>query len=275
MNLKVFDEFMAIFDESGLTTSYEDYRRLIVIALSAVFILTAVVSGYVHVYLLRVQGAQLILGVGLSTLIVSLLALVALFFYPFYQRGQMESKIDNNLIYTVSYMAVLASSGVSFERIMENVSGVEDEGPLKRLAVKFMADVQLLGFNLSRAIKDMVNRSPSRTLSQLLEGVDNISQTSGDLKSLMDFNYGQLLQDKKQQLVKMLNTLSYIGEIYVTLMVVAPILFIVMLTILTILGGGTSVGGAVIQLNLLVFFGIPLFAAAFLIVLDTVLGVEE
>ena len=108
----------------------------------------------------------------------------------------------------------------------------------------------------------------------LLEAIDNVQKTSGDLKSLLGFNYTRFLQDKRKQLTKMLNTLTYIGEAFVTLMVVTPILFIVMLTIFTILGGG--IGGAqIVQLNLLVFFGMPLFATGFLIVLDTILEVEE
>ena len=275
MNLGVFKEFREIYDESGLSISYEGYTRLIGFGSSGVLLASLVLSWLLHLYVLRVQGPRLMLGVAISSLLLTALALFGLLYYPVYHKNQMSKKIDNTLIYTVSYMTVLASSGVSFERIMENVAEVEAKGPLKRLVSKFITDVRLLGFPMSRALKDMASRSPSKSLTQLLEGVDNISQTSGDLKSLFDFNYRQLLNVKRQQLLKMLNSLTYIGEIYVTLMVVAPILFIVMLTILSILGGGASAGGSITQLNLLVFLGLPFIAAAFLVILDTVLGVEE
>jgi archaellum biogenesis protein FlaJ (TadC family) len=275
MNLPVFEEFREIYDESGLSVSYEAYRNLVTFGTLGVLIVSTLLSWFIHVSVLRVQGPRLILGVGISALLLTALALFGLLYYPIYHKNQQAKKIDNTLIYTVSYMTVLASSGISFERIMENVAEVEAKGPLKRLVSKFITDVRLLGFPMGRALRDMSGRSPSRALTQLLVGIDNISQTSGDLKSLLDFNYGQLLQVKRQQLLKMLNTLTYIGEIYVTLMVVAPILFIVMLTILSIIGGGGSTGGGVTQLNLLVFVGIPIIAAGFLVLLDTVLGVEE
>ncbi len=275
MNLPVFEEFREIYDESGLSIFYEDYTKLITFSTLGVFIVSALLSWFIHTSVLRAQGPRLILGVAISSLLLTALALFGLLYYPVYHKNQMANKIDNTLIYMVSYMTVLASSGISFERIMEHVAEVEAKGPLKRLASKFITDVRLLGFPMSRALKDMAGRSPSKSLTQLLDGIDNISQTSGDLKSLLDFNYRRLLQVKRQQLLKMLNTLTYIGEIYVTLMVVAPILFIVMLTILSILSGGGSTGGSVTQLNLLVFFGLPFIAAAFLILLDTVLGVEE
>lgn len=275
MNLPVFEEFREIYDESGLSVSYEDYVKLITFGSFGILLVSIALSWFIHASVFRVQGPRLILGVGISSLLLLALALFGLLYYPVYQRNQMTKKIDNTLIYTVSYMTVLASSGISFERIMENVAEVEAKGPLKRLVSKFITDVKLLGFPMGRALRDMSSRSPSRALTQLLNGIDNISQTSGDLKSLLDFNYRQLLQVKKQQLVKMLNTLTYIGEIYVTLMVIAPILFIVILTILTIIGGGGASGGGVTQLNLLVFAGIPIIAAGFLVILDTVLGVEE
>jgi len=275
MNLPVFEEFREIYDESGLSISYEDYRKLIAFGSSGVFLVSVVLSWFIHASVLRVQGPRLILGVAIISLLLTALSLFGLLYYPVYHKNQISNQIDNTLIYTVSYMTVLASSGISFERIMEHVAEVEAKGPLKRLVSKFIADVRLLGFPMSRALKDMAGRSPSKSLTRLLNGIDNISQTSGDLKSLLDFNYGALLQVKRQQLLKMLNTLTYIGEIYVTLMVVAPILFIVMLTILSILGGGGSTGNSITQLNLLVFFGIPFIAAAFLVLLDTVLGVEE
>ena len=275
MNLPVFEEFREIYDESGLSVSYEDYSKLITFSSLGVLLVSAVLSWVIHASVLGVQGPRLIMGVAISSLLLTALTLFCLLYYPVYNKNQMTKNIDNTLIYTVSYMTVLASSGISFERIMENVAEVEAKGPLKRLVSKFITDVKLLGFPMGRALRDMSSRSPSRALTQLLNGIDNISQTSGDLKSLLDFNYRQLLQVKKQQLVKMLNTLTYIGEIYVTLMVIAPILFIVILTILTIIGGGGASGGGVTQLNLLVFAGIPIIAAGFLVILDTVLGVEE
>jgi len=75
-------------------------------------------------------------------------------------------------------------------------------------------------------------------------------------------------------LKKLTGNLTYMGEVYVTAMVVAPILFILMITILSVIN--TSFGtSSVLQLNLIVFFGIPLMASAIIIVLDTMLGGDE
>jgi hypothetical protein len=57
------------------------------------------------------------------------------------------------------------------------------------------------------------------------------------------------------------------------MMVVTPVLFILMITILSIMGGAGS--GSVLQLNLIIFFGLPVMASAFIIILDQVLVIEE
>jgi hypothetical protein len=99
--------------------------------------------------------------------------------------------------------------------------------------------------------------------------------TSGDLKGLLVYEVERQLQKKKEILKNNLSTLVYLGEIYVTLMVVMPVLFILMITILSIMGGRSFGGSSVVQLNLIIFFGIPVMAAAFVIILDQVLVIEE
>jgi archaellum biogenesis protein FlaJ (TadC family) len=97
--------------------------------------------------------------------------------------------------------------------------------------------------------------------------------TSGDVKNLLLYEVDRQLQKKREVLKNSVNMLVYVGEIYVTMMVVTPVLFILMITILSIMGG--IGGGAVVQLNLIIFFGIPLMTAAFIIILDQVLVIEE
>ena len=70
---------------------------------------------------------------------------------------------------------------------------------------------------------------------------------------------------------KTLNSLTYLGEVYVAMLIVAPILFILMFSLLSVIGGGGSVA---VILDIIVFFGIPTIAAAFLVILDTLIGAD-
>lgn len=269
------EEFKEIYAESGVPLLYEDYVKRIALFISMAFTLTALSFALVHHFLLQLPGSRLIPAVFSLSLAVSALVAFAILYYPLHRRNQMRAKIENNLVYSLSYMTVLSASGISLERMMERVSEVEENPPIKQLAKKFMMDIKLFGFDVTSALKEISRRSPSRVMRKLLDSLNNTVQTSGDLKSLLTYEVDRQLQKKREKLKKTMGTLTYMGEIYVTLMVVAPILFILMLTILSVLGGSSIGGSSILQLNLIVFFGIPIMAAGFMIVLDTVLGGEE
>jgi archaellum biogenesis protein FlaJ (TadC family) len=269
------EDFRSTYKKSGLNQPFDDYLRLGKIALSVTFGLSFFLIATIHAVLLNVVGLQLIVASLALTLIPTGIMAFTLIYLPYHRKGQAKNRIDNSLIYTISYMTILSTSGLSIERIIENITVIEEKGSLKMLGTKFLANIRLFGLDINTSLKDMAERSPSPTLTRLIEGINNVQKTSGDMKNLLNFNYIRILNDKRKDLTKMLNTLTYVGETYITLMVVAPIMFIFMLTIFTIISVGSDSEGAALQLNILVFFAIPLFASGFLVVLDTILGVDD
>jgi flagellar protein FlaJ len=171
-------------------------------------------------------------------------------------------------------MAVLSASGMPIERILERITEVEDNPPLIHLSKKFLMNVKLFGMNVRTALKDIADMSPSHTFAKQLEAIRTVISTSGDLKTLLTYEVDRQLQVKRESLKSKLNSLVYIGEIYVAMMVITPILFVLLIAILSILGGGLG-GSAIVQLDLLVFVGIPILSAVFLVLLDQTMGTEE
>jgi archaellum biogenesis protein FlaJ (TadC family) len=124
-------------------------------------------------------------------------------------------------------------------------------------------------------LKDIAIISPSKILAKEIEGIRTTIATSGDLKTLLLYEVARQMQAKKEKLKSKLNTLVYIGELYVALMVITPTIFILIIAILSVLNGSTLGGSAVLQLNLIVFIGVPIMAAIFTVILDQTLGREE
>jgi hypothetical protein len=65
------------------------------------------------------------------------------------------------------------------------------------------------------------------------------------------------------------------GEVYITAIVIAPIVFVVMITILSVMGNVAFGISPTMQLNLLVFFGIPMLSLLFILMLNNILPEEE
>ncbi|MFH2110864.1 MAG: type II secretion system F family protein [Candidatus Bathyarchaeota archaeon] len=268
-------EFKEIFAESGITTPYDDYVRKIKLLAALAFLVTAILGFAFHHLTLQVINVRVVTAVLALSVASSCLASFVLLYYPLHQRNELREKVEDSLVYTLSYMTVLAAGGVSLEQIMERVSQIEENPTLNQLAKKFIIDAKLLGYDVTSALMDISFRSPSEALSMLFESIATTLQTSGDLKSLLSFEVQKQLQKKREKLEKTKGALVYMGELYVTLIVVTPILLILMLTILSALGGAPFGISTILQLNLMVFFGIPVFSLNLIILLDTMVKGEE
>ena len=268
-------EYEERFDESGIQQTFGDYNRKLGIISLAVFVVSLLGS----IGALRFVGGYGWLTIVFTSLILSstltVLGLAVGVYNPIYQKGQNTKKLEDNLIYSVSYMAILSASGMPVERILRRITEVEDNPPLKNLTHKFLVNVGLVGEDVLSALSKIAGISPSKTLAKQIESLRTAIMTSGDLKGILLYEVERLTQKKREKMKESINTLVYLGEIYVTMMVVTPILFILMITIFSIMGGMSFGGSSVLQLNLIIFFGIPVMAAAFIIVLDQVLVIEE
>ena len=270
-----FTAFKQIYQKSGTTRFYESYMALMLFASLITFVSAFAIGALLHHFLFNLTLFQYIIAVLTFSCVISLTIPIIFILYPLYRRSQRGKEIDANLVYTTGYMGVLSAGGISIERIFERVTQVERHPPIKDLAKRLIANIKMLGLDVTSSLADITLRSPSETFSKLLIGITNTVKTSGDLKNLLTFETKSLLHAKREQLNKTLGTLISLGEIYIAAMVMGPIVFIVMITILSVMGNVAFGLSPVDQLNLLVFFGLPTISTIFIIILNGVLPEEE
>lgn len=269
-----FPTFRSDYHKSGLKTVYELYVSMIIFACFTSFISTFILG-------LVIQNTWLKIPLGLSLIgslflgFISVLVIsVSLTARPLLLARKNRAEIDSNLIYTVGYMGVLSAGGVSIERTFDRVMEVEPRSAIRELAMRFNTNVKMFGLDVASSLSDVRERSASEVFAKLLLSITNTVRTSGDLKSLLAFETSRLLALKREQLKKTLSSMVALAELYITAMVMAPITFIIMITILSVLGTAQSGLSPATQLNLIVFFGIPLICIVFIVVLDGVLPKE-
>ncbi|MEM2794858.1 MAG: type II secretion system F family protein, partial [Thermofilaceae archaeon] len=180
--------------------------------------------------------------------------------------------IDSRLPYTLAYFASLAASGMGLDKIVENVADVEEEKEIFRELSLFLTDTKLLGLDMLTALERRSSRSPSILLSLFFSGLRDAYITAGNLYEYAAFTAQRLLDFKRYELRRITSTVSVIAETYVTLMVAAPLMFVVMLSVIGMLGG--SIGGLPTNLLIAVILviGVPASAAAILVMLDATLS---
>jgi flagellar protein FlaJ len=270
-----FTVLRQVYERSGTSRLYESYVSLMLFASLVAFVVTFLVGGLLHYFLFKLAVLQFSVAVLMLSVIASLVVCILFIVHPLYRKSQRRKEIDSNLIYTAGYMGVLSAGGISVERIFDRVIQVERHPPIGDLAQRLITDIRLFGLDVASSLNDVIKHSPSEVFSKLLIGITNTLRTSGDLKSLLTFETERLLHAKKEQLKKTLNTLLGLGEVYIAGVVMGPITFIVMIAILSIMGNVAFGISPVMQLNLLVFFGIPAISVVFIVVLNGFLPEEE
>jgi flagellar protein FlaJ len=138
-------------------------------------------------------------------------------------------------------------------------------------AKNVVRDVNLFGQDIISALESASKRTPSERFREMLEGFISAIHSGGNLSAYLREKSRQYMKLKRMNLRKFSDSLSMLSEFYVALLVTGPLLFVIMLAVMAMLGGGTLVGlGPDILLQILTYIGIPLGSIMFLIILDAV-----
>ena len=81
------------------------------------------------------------------------------------------------------------------------------------------------------------------------------------------------MQRKQEENETLLNNIGFLSEIYVTLLVIAPLLMIILLTTFSFTSNNSGPGG-INALNLVVFTGIPIIATIIMILVDMQVNID-
>ena len=191
--------------------------------------------------------------------------------YPLSRRRSFKSELESKLAYSFGILGVLAAAGITLDRLFEKIATSESNPVLAELAKRFLRDVRLFGMDSGSALREVAAHSPSRAFASMLDSIAVAYKTTGTIKDLVLFESSRLLQDKSDNLKRAISSLAVMAELYITLVVVGPIIFIVMLSIFGLLPTG-GLPSPILLINIIVFLGIPVLSTVFILLLDSVVG---
>lgn len=266
-------EFKETYRKSGISIPFAEYQRRGKLILFIGFIVSYFIITGFH-YLFRVQGPKVIPSTFALSVSVTMIIALLLLWYPLYLKDLAISDIEHNLLNSVSFMLLLSKGGLSIERIIERVAETESSRFIKSLLNKFLVNIKVYGLNPQESLHDIGERSPSERFTKFIDGVVTATQTSGELDKLFEYESDVLIQKKEEENLALLNNIGFISEIYVTLLVIAPLLMIILLTTFSFASGDGSTAASVTSLNLVVFGGIPIISAVLMILVDMQVTVD-
>jgi len=166
-------------------------------------------------------------------------------------------------------MEILARAGVPPYRIFRSLAQVDAPSVVSKEARVITRDVELFGFDVISALEGASKRTPSEEFKELLEGFIATVHSGGNLANYLRTRARRYTKLNRIALKKFSDTLGVLSEFYVTMLVAGPLILVVMLGVMSMLGGNWSgFLNSHLMLYLLTYIGIPVGSIIFLIILD-------
>jgi flagellar protein FlaJ len=268
--LPLFKDLDQDLQKSGLRANFKAYVSL---TLLTSFLIALPVAIAMSLLLFLIFNMPLVtaflFGVG-AALFTWAFSIGGFYLYPVYRADKHKRELDDELPFTTGYMAILASAGVSPEKIFQSLSNLSAPLAASSEAKETIKNINLFGLDIISALEKVSTLTPSKKLQDTIEGMISTIHTGGNLGAYLREKFKTHMKLKRVSLKKYANSLSVLSEVYVALLLTGPLLLVIMLSVMSMLGGG-SIGmfSSDLLLNLMTYIGIPVAAIIFLIILDS------
>jgi flagellar protein FlaJ len=268
--LPLFKDLDQDLQKSGLKVNFKAYVSLTILTSFLITLPVAIVTSLLLFFVFNMPlGSALLFGVG-AALFTWAPSIFGFCLYPVYRADKHRRELDDELPFTTGYMSILASAGVSPEKIFYSLSTLNEPLAASIEAKDVIRHINLFGLDVISALEKTSSRTPSEKLRETIEGMISTIHTGGNLGAFLREKFKMHMKLKRMALKKYADSLSVLSEVYVALLLTGSLLLIIMLSVMSMLGGG-SLGGlsSDLLLSLMTYIGIPVCAIIFLIILDS------
>jgi flagellar protein FlaJ len=267
----IFKDLDVNLRRSGIKISFKAYVSLTVLS---AFILSFSALATVPIIMMIVFHVPLLLAVlfGIGADLFSIaLTIVSFYSYPIYRADKLKRELEDELPFTTGYMAILTSAGVSPEKMFQSLSNMRVPLAISSEAKDIVRNVNLFGSDIISALEKVSSTTPSERFREMMEGFIATTNSGGNLAAYLREKSRQCMKLKRISLKRFSDTLSVLSEFYVTLLITGPLILVIMLAVMTMLGGGSlGILSPNLLLNLLTYVGIPVGSLIFIIIIDAV-----
>ena len=265
----IFKDLEVSLKKSGMKSNFKAYISATILASLFLSISTMLLVPLFLFFIFKLSILlSLLFGVGTS-LLAGALTVIGFYVYPSYRADSLKRALEDDLPFTAGYMSILAGAGVPADFIWPSLAQIDVSMAVTGIAKNVVRDVELFGLDVISALEMTSSRMSSERFKELIEGFISVVHSGGSLVKYLRNRSQQYMKLKQIALKRFSDTLGVLAEFYVTLMVAGSLIFVVMLAVMSMLGGG-GVGSldSRLILQLLTYLGLPVGSIVFLVILD-------
>jgi len=174
-------------------------------------------------------------------LIVPLVTFFTIYFYPSAEANSLKQKIDYEIPFAAIQMSAIAGANIEPSNIFRIIALSKEYPHVRNEAKKLMNQINLYGYDLSTALRNIAATSPSKEWSDLLNGIATTIKSGGNLSKYLDKKAESLLFNYRIAREKATKSAETFMDIYISVVIAAPMLMMLLLIMINISNLGFNV----------------------------------
>ena len=220
-------------------------------------------------------GKDIVLAVIFTFFLTPIFMFIFFYIYPSYLGDSRKRAIDSKLPFAVPYMSAMAGAGVPPDAVFDSLARSSLYGEIAEEAKNITRDCKFFGRDIVTVLHDYTQSTPSRRFSELLMGITTTVRSGGDLKMYLHNEAENMMVEYRQMMKDFAENLGLFAESYITIPVFGTIFLVIVMSVMTMMGGG-SIGPLQMtdMMVLVVYAGIPGLSVLFLLLIDSIIPEE-
>ncbi len=202
----------------------------------------------------------------LITVLIPLFTFLSFYFYPFAEKKAIEKNINEELPFVTLHMSAVATSGIEPTQIFKIVAFSSEYKNINKEMKKVITQVNLYGYDLTTALRNIAKETSSRKLSELLNGISTTISSGGSLEEFFNKRAETLLFDYKLEKEKDTKSAETFMDIYISIVIAAPMIISLLLVLMNI--SQINIGLSLDALAIVIVLLVSLINFIFIIILQ-------
>jgi archaeal flagellar protein FlaJ len=200
------------------------------------------------------------------SMVIAVVSGAFIYLYPNFVISDRKAKIENSLPFVTIYLSTIVRSGFPPQEMFKLLGKFKDYKIIASEARRISSDIHGLSEDMPNALSRAMARSPSPSWTELLAGLRNSVTVGGEISTYLEEKAKGFIDDYKRKLEEFSSLLSLMMNLYITVVIVG-IIFFVVISSLIVTVGGISVQLIKTMQYLIVFVGLPVITAVFIMVI--------
>jgi len=163
-----------------------------------------------------------------------ILTFILFYSYPGAEKKSTAGRINQEIPFVVIHMASISGSGIEPIEILKIIALSKEYEFAGREFRKILNQINIYGYDLSTALRNVSASTPSVKLSELLNGMGITINSGGDMRTFFEKRAESLLLEHRLEREKATKSAETFMDLYISIVIATPMIMMMLLVIISI-----------------------------------------